>query len=460
MRLCMLNIIPSSDVKTIEELLKPISEESPCGPYLKRDPTINRLKELRVIVTDLSSGMWKPKAKQGDTVAESIKISEEFLTTTSKDLFAATYYTEALLKKYGFFGLEHGLSVIYGLCQLYWEKFNPDLTEDQAPMRMTAFKLLNTILNDRLSVTPIVITSDNKLLTSYDILKKEKGHEPTKVKNNIITELAKESQNTLSNFKEKIQNTLHVFDDLTNRTHDLDILLHTEEGPIFSKHNETLNLVLELINAALNPEALKNAQADAIIGASSDEVPVSASNVVTENNINITGLKAPSGNPLKTIQEAYDMIDKINEFLLKNDTHSPSPALIKRAIEWRKKDMYELYVDIFSGLSRPEELFTLLAIKPKPQPPVPIPQTPGQAGGVVPPPYSPPAAPGAGFGGGYPPGGDQFGGGGYPSPYGGAGTPNPYGSGDLGGGYPPSTPGGYPPSGGGGYNPYGGGGGF
>lgn len=459
----MLNIIPAFEVKSIEDLLKPISEESPCGPYLKRDPVINRLKELRVIVADISSGLWKTKAKQGDTVAESIKIAEEFLATTSKDLFAATYYTEALIKKYGFFGLEHGLSVIYGLCEIYWEKFNPDLTEDQAPMRMTAFKLLNTILSDRLALIPIITTADNKSWTVYDILKKEKGHEPTKIKNQIIAELSRESHESLNEFKEKIQNSIKIFDTLANRTHDLDLLLHTEEGPNFTKHNESLGIVLDLINAALNPTASDAAKADIAADTITTTEQRSDTQVLGMTDNTLGSIKTDlSGNPLKSIQDAYQMIDKINEFLLKNDTHSPCPALIKRAIEWRKKDIYELYADIFSSISRPEELFTLLAIKPKPQPPAP-PAVTGQPGGGIPPsPYSSSPAPGGGFGGGggYPPSGvDQFGGAYPPSPYGGN-SGSPYGGGDLGGGgYPPSTPGGYPPpSGGGGYNPYGGGG--
>ena len=75
----MLNLIPESEIKTIDELLTPIATENPAGPYLKRDPALSRLKELRAIVLDTSSGLWKTKGKQGDSVTESMQLAEDFL---------------------------------------------------------------------------------------------------------------------------------------------------------------------------------------------------------------------------------------------------------------------------------------------------------------------------------------------------------------------------------------------
>jgi hypothetical protein len=35
---------------------------------------------------------------------------------------------------------------------------------------------------------------------------------------------------------------------------------------------------------------------------------------------------------------------------------------MRRALEWRKKSLYEVFVDLFSTTSNPQEIFTLLGL--------------------------------------------------------------------------------------------------
>lgn len=464
--------MPLNDVQTIEELLKPITPEEPCGPYLKRDPAISRLKDLRKL-NEVESGIWKVKREETEAdvvkINDSITISEDFLTTQSKDLWVAVYYTEALLKEYGFFGLSHGLQLIESLCDKYWEQLHPGIDEIQGPMRLTTFRLLDNILESKLNITPIVLNGE-KSYTAFDVSKKVKGHEPTKVKNEIILSLSKESPENLASFQTAIDSCLQNILSIDARAADLDILLESTEAPSFRSEIESLELILSLIKSAQNPSAVNtntssNASANSQIENGNFDSVIDVDGIEGDTSqMSNQALNFPN-NPIKSIHDAYSMIEKINEYLVKHDTHSPCPALIRRALEWRKKDMYELYADIFASISRPEELFALLAIKPRPQD-QPSPQAGPQPQAGTPPanpqaPYPPAANPGYGspYGGGAAPGTD------YANPYGstdpaagGTGSPyggyNPYGSGGSGGGY------GSGGQGGGGYGSGGYGGGY
>jgi len=434
----MLKQVPIEKIKTIEELLTPISSEEPCGPYLKRDPAISRLKDLRKLDSGTDGGVWKVKAKEEDEdgeekLNESITLSEEFLTKQSKDLWVAVYYTEALFKEYGYMGLAHGLNLIEGLCDRYWEQVHPGMDEVQGPIRLTTLRLLSSVLEEKLNTVPIVESGD-KSYTVFDITKTKS---PTKVKNNIIVELTKENKDELNAFKSALEDSIKDVDSIDQRGADLDITLESTDAPSFRAQLEKLEMVLGLVKSALDPKEAKMAAGDA--DTEEGEQSPGTSNT-TGTSVTTPGLNL-SGNPIKSIQDAYKMIEKINEYLLEHDSHSPCPYLIRRAADWRKKGVYELYADIFASISRPEELFSLLAIQPKPDPAAVLPpQSAAPAGGGALPPASP--APSASPYGapaanpyGSPAGGSN--------PYGGAGGANPYGGGS-----------------GGGYNPYGSGGGY
>ena len=99
----------------LEELLVPVSEISPCGPYVEENTALYTcFNELEI------AAQGKPEQVMGDAVIAAIepnwgKVQE--LTTSllakTKDIRVARYLTQALLNKNSFSGLRDGLIIIH-----------------------------------------------------------------------------------------------------------------------------------------------------------------------------------------------------------------------------------------------------------------------------------------------------------------------------------------------------------
>ena len=79
-------------------------------------------------------------------------------------------------------------------------------------------------------------------------------------------------------------------------------------------------------------------------------------------NNNSQKLLSYSGGEFSSVEEAYNVIETANKYLIANDPHSPSPYLVRRAMDWRKKSLYGVLMELFTTTSKPQEIFTLLGL--------------------------------------------------------------------------------------------------
>src|SRR5689334_21302129 len=98
-----------------DELLDPISGESPGGIALRYDPVYDKIKEARREAEDAWGG--EPKKADWNLV---VKLSKEALAKRSKDLQIAAWLTEALVRRQGYAGLRDGLGLLDGMLDRYW----------------------------------------------------------------------------------------------------------------------------------------------------------------------------------------------------------------------------------------------------------------------------------------------------------------------------------------------------
>jgi type VI secretion system protein ImpA len=136
---------------SVEELLQPISEESPSGVDLRYDPVYDKIKEARREDDDLNQGAWQAERKVAD-FSQVISLSTTALTKKSKDLQIAAWLTEALLRKEGFSGFSAGLQLLKGLLEKFWDTLYPVLEEDDlelraAPLQWVAIKFEDPVHN-------------------------------------------------------------------------------------------------------------------------------------------------------------------------------------------------------------------------------------------------------------------------------------------------------------------------
>lgn len=147
-----------------EDILKPISEEKPGGADLRYDPAYDKIKEARREEEDIDQGAWKRERKVADWPL-TIRLSEEFLATKSKDLQVAVWLAEAATKQRGIAGFLDGLLLVHELIAQFWDHLYPEIEDGDVEFRSTP---LEWLINQSLRlVREVPLTKDGYGLFKY-----------------------------------------------------------------------------------------------------------------------------------------------------------------------------------------------------------------------------------------------------------------------------------------------------
>lgn len=117
-----------------EDILTPIAGENPSGQDLRYAPVYDKIKEARREDDELAQGAWQYERKVADHNA-AIKLAQEAIATSSKDLQLAAWLTGSLLKTKGFPGLLDGLTLCRGLLETFWDTLYPELEDGDPELR-------------------------------------------------------------------------------------------------------------------------------------------------------------------------------------------------------------------------------------------------------------------------------------------------------------------------------------
>ncbi|MBU6419094.1 MAG: type VI secretion system protein TssA [Proteobacteria bacterium] len=133
----------------LEGLLAPISDETPVGADVREDfsPTslYFRLRDARA---DARAAERAADANPGEVASPEgwrnvRSLAVEILSQKAKDLEAAAWLTEALVRSDGLAGLAFGASLIGGLAERYWDQLYPMPDEDGMETRVAPVTGLN-----------------------------------------------------------------------------------------------------------------------------------------------------------------------------------------------------------------------------------------------------------------------------------------------------------------------------
>ena len=130
-------------LRSVEQLLDPVSESKPTGENLEYQPEFAELER---------AAQGKPARQMGSAVAPGeppnfarvVELAARLLQR-SKDLRIAVQLARALLETQGFAGLAEGLRLTRGLLERYWDALYPELDPDDqdAMMRRAALSALS-----------------------------------------------------------------------------------------------------------------------------------------------------------------------------------------------------------------------------------------------------------------------------------------------------------------------------
>ncbi len=126
---------------SIENLLSPISEESPCGEDLEYDNAFNELQ---------TAAQGKPEVQVGESIKAAVPpdfkaVAEmcEDLMKRTKDFRLAAHWASAQAAERGLSGLNDGFDLVIGLVEQYWDQCYPLIEDAQSEIDVTT--RLNTI---------------------------------------------------------------------------------------------------------------------------------------------------------------------------------------------------------------------------------------------------------------------------------------------------------------------------
>ncbi|HSU56892.1 MAG TPA: type VI secretion system protein TssA [Candidatus Dormibacteraeota bacterium] len=135
----------------VEELLKPISPEKPCGPDLGYDPAYDEIEKLLKGTDEVEIGNVKKPAEPPNW-GELEKRSTEFLRR-SKHLRIATILCGSLARTGGLEGFRDGLALLKGLVEQYWAPVYPLLDPEDKNDPTQRLMILSALTTARGLVT-------------------------------------------------------------------------------------------------------------------------------------------------------------------------------------------------------------------------------------------------------------------------------------------------------------------
>ena len=137
----------------IDRFLEPIPGENPTGKDLKYS-LHDKIKEARRQEISAPAGLWERDAKAAD-FKQVIKLSEEALLKSTKDLWIAAWLTEAWIYEYDVPGLTSGLQLLQGFIERFWDNLYPELDEGDAELRATPLEWVGSYFDPSKGSSPI-----------------------------------------------------------------------------------------------------------------------------------------------------------------------------------------------------------------------------------------------------------------------------------------------------------------
>ncbi|PYS51604.1 MAG: type VI secretion system protein TssA [Acidobacteria bacterium] len=352
-----------------EQLSAPIADERPAGEYLRYEGTYDRVREARrEDDPTLSQGIYKMELKKADW-REVERISTEALAHRSKDIQLAAWLAESWLRQRGFAGCRDGLRLLTELLERYWPVLHPQLDEGHPEQRVGTFVWINEKLSLQLKLIPITAPQATDLLP-YSFADWEMAcHLEQLAERNKDAPQAFDTGSAsvnLTRFQASAmmtttQSYLKLYDEV-NETAEaclaLDSLLEEKFGkqsPGLERFKEALGAIQHLVAEILQarPEAPELA----------DTVSETQLAVAAEDHQ--SGSELWSAHPIRSRAEAYWRLSEAADYLLRTEPHSPTPYLVRRAVEWGSMSLFELLQQIIRNEGEMQEINRLLRLTNK-----------------------------------------------------------------------------------------------
>jgi len=336
----------SEEIIQLETLLLPISDDNPVGNDIRDDPSpispYYTIKDARnaARAAERSNMFDGDNSEADDQWRKIIDLAPEILQNQAKDLEVASWYTEALIRRYGFQGLRDGFKLIQGLIDQYWDNLYPLPDEDGVETRVASLTGLNGEGAEGVLIAPIRnvdITQGNepapfsfwRYQQALDIEKiidedarSDKASKLGFSNEDVERAVSESSEAFFVNIRDDVATCIDVFKAIGTK---LDEYCGINDAPPISN---IINILVDC-QGAINHIGKYKIPSDEVADDASEGDENSSSDA------DGSGASAPQASgPVKNRGDAFKKLIEISEFFRKTEPHSPISYILERAVKW------------------------------------------------------------------------------------------------------------------------------
>jgi type VI secretion system protein ImpA len=352
----------------LERLLDPVSAERPSGESLRYEGTYDHIRKARhEDDARLSQGIYESAPKRADWSAVEA-LATEALSERTKDLQIAAWLTEAWTHLHGLAGTREGLRLMAGLCARFWETLYPELEGEDCEARVSPVVWVNEKLS--LKVKHLAVSAPEAGdVPAYSFADWEAAAH--------LENISKRDPKALQTAEARGQVTPSKFHSslmLTDRNFYAE--LHEEASSALEACGALESLLAEACGKAAPTLSRFRESLDGVLRLAEDilrsrpaaeyELEAGESSYVygDEDGEHEAAPSWASGAPIRSRAEAYRRLAEAADYLLRTEPHSPTPYLVRRAVEWGSMSLNEVLQQIVRNDGEMQEINRLLRLSP------------------------------------------------------------------------------------------------
>ena len=346
----------------LASLLSPIALDDPAGNDLRYDPVYDQIRTLRREDDPLPQGVWKTEPKRADWKGvESLCL--EVLQKRSKDLQIAAWLIEAWLHLHSFRGVAEGFRAMHALCEQFWDDLYPRIQEGDVEFRVAPIVWLNDKLPAALKLLPLTSPEsedDPKFsLADYEIASQnatKAAPQPGGSASELT--LARFQQSVMLTPTRQFDNRLDELGFLLNNCTEFEHFLENrlgDQSPGVPAIRSVVESAATLLTALLSERSSAGGEEPFAFAALQRAV-----SSFEPQEDRYAEVYAPGR--IHTRAEAYQLLAEAADFLARTEPHSPTPYLVRRAIEWGSMSLEELLPELVRNQAELAEIYRLLNV--------------------------------------------------------------------------------------------------
>jgi type VI secretion system protein ImpA len=372
----------SPEVLDFEALLRPIPGDLPAGadPRMDRSPQslyfqVRDARRLAREAERAAASQEESGAPAGADWSSVRDLATRLLSEQAKDLDAAAWLIEALVREHGFAGFRDGCRLVRGLVENFWDGLHPMPDEEGLDTRLAQFSGLNGVDSEGTLSSPLRALP---LTQSAELGPFGQWHHAQAADLEKVTSDEERDRRTragiptLETFRRAVQQTPITFyrtlrSDLEAARAEFDRMtsaLDAKAGHA-SPPSSNLRACLDEVAAAF---------ADATRGLALDAPGAAGGGAPADEAAG--GEAGPAGaasgpmvpGRIASRDDAFVLLERVAEYFRNTEPHSPLSYTLEQAVRWGRMPLPDLLTELIQDEGVRESFFRLAGIR-KAEPP-------------------------------------------------------------------------------------------